>query len=86
MTDRHPTGPRSMGDLLARQRTRDDTLAELVEQTHPTPTDGVTVTSTPEGQAAPALARDPQKRGAQGEAPRPPPRRGARGAMGLIRP
>ena len=42
MTDRRPTGPRSMGDLLARQRTRDDTLAELVEQTHPTPTDGVT--------------------------------------------
>jgi len=29
MTDRRPTGPRSMGDLLARQRTRDDTLAEL---------------------------------------------------------
>jgi len=51
-----------MGDLLARQRTRDDTLAELVEQTHPTPTDGVTVTSTPEGQAATALARDPDKR------------------------
>ncbi|MCC8927232.1 hypothetical protein [Rhodococcus sp. I2R] len=62
MTDRRPTGPRSMGDLLARQRTRDDTLAELVEQTHPTPTDGVTVTSTPEGQAATALARDPDKR------------------------